>query len=247
MSQDQDHEWWRCAFGSEYLEVYAHRCDVTAGTEVDGLVVKLADAPGPILDACCGAGRHLVYLRQRGFAAFGFDFSAPLIAAAADRPSCHGAVVRADVRAPPFTAGWGAVVMLFTAFGYFDSETNRGVLSTLNGLLAPGGWIVIDMPDPARLRKKLIPESRRLTPAGYDVHEQRFFTNERVEKSVTIRRDGEIVRTYRESVQLYSQEQMCLLANQVGLEMDVCWRSLRGQSVDDGRLVFWLRKPGASS
>ena len=104
--------WWKEAFAAAYSTIYAHRSDEAAADEVAGVLPRLQAAPGPVLDACCGAGRHLAALRRAGVAVHGFDWSHDLLAEAhAQRDACIGKVVRADVRHPPFTGGWGAITL----------------------------------------------------------------------------------------------------------------------------------------
>ncbi len=155
--------WWQAAFAAGYEQVYAHRDDASAAGEIAGLLPRLRQAPGAVLDAGCGNGRHLQALRAAGLPAFGFDLSPQLLASARLRPPCQGRLVRADMRAPPLAGGWGAIVLLFTAFGYFDDAGNAALLRRLAEMLAPGGWLLLDLPEPARCAAAW---SRRASAAG---------------------------------------------------------------------------------
>ena len=73
--------------------------DAAAREEVAGLLPRLSAAPGPVLDACCGHGRHLAALRDAGITAVGFDYSAPLLTAGMAKDQARGRLVRADVSA----------------------------------------------------------------------------------------------------------------------------------------------------
>jgi SAM-dependent methyltransferase len=231
--------WWRTAFGAHYETLYAHRDDTSAAAEVAGLLPNLRRAPGPILDACCGNGRHLAALRAAGLPAFGFDLSADLLASARQRTECRGRLVRCDMRRPALTGGWGAVLLLFTAFGYFDDQDNAACLAALGGLLAPGGRLVLDLPDPEEVQRALVPRTERETACG-QVVEERVIRRGRVEKTVTLTRNGAVVQTYRESVQLYDRAGLAGVAGRAGLRVDEVWPGLRGPGIDDRRRVFWL-------
>ncbi len=239
---DAAERWWERAFGAEYLEVYAHRSDVLARAEVESLLPRLRNAPGPILDACCGNARHLAQLREAGLTAFGFDLSPHLLAAAAGRERCRGALARCDMRAPPFAQGWGAVLLLFTAFGYFDDDQNAACLRALGGLLAPGGWLLLDLPDPARLQSTLVPESRRMTAAGVELVERRRISGRRVIKDVEYRGAASPHASYRESVRLYAVAEISDMASACGLSLVETWPGLLGPRATDGRQVCWLKK-----
>jgi len=234
-------EWWRRAFTDDYQQLYAHRDDASAAAEVAGVLPLLRSCDGPILDACCGNGRHLQALRRAGLRASGFDFSADLLARAAQRDDCRGHLLRGDLREPALASGWGAVLLFFTAFGYFDDAGNAAVLAELAGLLRPGGLLMLDQPDPEHLRANLRSESERHTPDGTLLRESRQLTHDRVEKTVTLIRDGRSERI-TESVRLYEEDELTALAQRHGLRHDGRWRSLLGPEHDDDRLVLWLRK-----
>ncbi|HAT10600.1 MAG TPA: hypothetical protein DCS97_08415 [Planctomycetes bacterium] len=235
--------WWTEAFRSAYLEVYHHRTDEQAAGEIAGLLPRLRQAPGPLVDAGCGAGRHLQALRAAGLPVFGFDLSPDLLGVAAQRPAVTGRLARADLRAPPCAAGCGAVLCLFTAFGYFDDAANAACLSSLAGLLAPGGWLVLDLPDPERLRAGLQPVSERRTPRGWVVREQRRLVGARVEKTVEATPPQATPIRWQESVRLYDRSEIRGLGTAAGLVDDGMWTSLAGADQPGERIVAWLRRP----
>lgn len=235
--------WWTEAFTSAYLEVYHHRSDAQAAQEIAGLVPRLAQAPGPIVDAGCGSGRHLAALRDAGLTAIGFDLSADLLAVASGRQHCRGRLARADLRRPPFSEGCGAVLCLFTAFGYFDDAGNAACLAGLGGMVAPGGWVLLDLPEPEALRGNLQAASERRTPGGWIVRERRWIAGDRVEKSVEATPPDAAAVTWQESVRLYREAELHAMANAAGLVPDGIWPGLRGPDDQAGRLVCWLRRP----
>jgi len=229
--------WWQAAFGPDYEQVYAHRSDEAASAEIAGLLPYLG--AGPVLDACCGNGRHLAALQRAGMAAVGFDYSANLLRSAASRSEVMGRVSRADVRAIPYAGNFSAVLVLFTAFGYFDEVDNGVALAALADQLAAGGSLVLDLPDSQRVRAGLVPESAK-SVAGLTIREQRRIEGQRVVKDVHISRADGSVHAYTESVRLYAADEIARLATSVGLRVTACWSSLRGQGIDEGRQVWWL-------
>jgi len=239
-----DAPWWETAFGEHYETLYAHRDDASAVDEVAGLLPRLRQVRGPILDACCGNGRHLAALRAAGLPAFGFDLSADLLASAKRRPLCRDRLVRCDMRTPALSGGWGAVLVLFTAFGYFDDETNAAVLASYARLLAPDGVLVLDLPDPDQVRRTLVSRSERVTPCGRLIEERQIVAR-RVEKTVSIESSGKPAHTYRESVRLYGPEEIAALGATCGLIIDAVWPSLRCAQSDDRRHVYWLTRSQA--
>ncbi|MSR02083.1 MAG: class I SAM-dependent methyltransferase [Gemmatimonadetes bacterium] len=138
-------DWFQKWFGEEYLQLYPHRDGLDAEEMVALIERTLPDQPpGRVLDICCGAGRHALAFRDRGFGPIGADLSAHLLERA--REVAHVPLVRADLRALPFRPGSvGLVVNLFTSFGYFEHD--REHVAALREMIKPlrqGGWFVID-------------------------------------------------------------------------------------------------------
>ncbi|QHQ35914.1 class I SAM-dependent methyltransferase [Algicella marina] len=116
----------------------------------------LGSPTGPVLDIGCGAGRHLLWLRERGIAATGLDVSSGALETCRLR-GCRD-VLRADVLAPGALHGLGpfATILLFGQ-NIGLGVTPRGVgalLRTLAPLLTPEGRIVFTSVD-TRLRKQI--------------------------------------------------------------------------------------------
>lgn len=134
--------WYRQAFGAFYPLLYAHRNDDEARRCTQRLpqLAPLTDGRAlPVLDLGCGDGRHLPWLRAQGLTVIGLDLSRPLLAAATARAP-HAALVCADMLHLPCRDGaFGAVVSLFTAFGYFGEGPGAGALSAAGGGGAPAG------------------------------------------------------------------------------------------------------------
>ena len=235
-------DWWRAAFAEHYSEVYHHRDDASAAAEIAGLLPRLRAAPGPVLDACCGGGRHLAARRAAGLDASGCEFSDQLLGQARARTGCAGRVVRADMRSLPFSGGFGAITLLFTAFGYFDDAGNADCLRQLRNLLAPGGLVVLDLPNHQHVADTLVPISTRRTPNGMEVREQRTLSGGRMEKSVEVLRDGAAVRSWRESVRLYVPAEIAAMAVSSGLRIIDQWPSLHGSGRNEGRAVHWMKR-----
>lgn len=119
---------WRSVFG-----------DADAGrTEADvAFLCRFLPLPEyrRVLDAPCGAGRHVHALSELGYEVLGVD----------NDPAVSPKVL-CDVRElDTLPAGFDAVINLWASFGYFDSPTNEAVLGSLARRLRPGGRLVLDV------------------------------------------------------------------------------------------------------
>ena len=229
-------DWWAEWFNQTYTEVYGHRDLESAREEAEFAAQTLSLQPGSrILDLCCGNGRHSRALQDAGFETVtGFDYSSTLLEQAC---SIHNAkrLVRGDMRALPFATGcFDAVVMFFTSFGYFEDEReDKTVLNEIARVLTTdgeniGGKYIIDFLNPAHVRLNLVPRSERRL-GNRSVLEERRLTQDdaRVEKRITIRdENGE--QCFRESVRLYSREEMTALLAGAGLEPDAVYGDFLG-------------------
>src|ERR1700752_3375777 len=96
--------WWETWFGEEYLELYPHRDIASARREVSFALCHLDRDPRPLLDLCCGSGRHSLPFAELGFPPIGLDYSAPLLELARNRGLALR-LVRGDMRSLPFADG----------------------------------------------------------------------------------------------------------------------------------------------
>jgi SAM-dependent methyltransferase len=164
--------WFVRAFDALYLELYRHRDDREAASLAR--VLRATGVRGPICEIACGPGRFLRALADAGETVYGLDLSAPLLARARAVLG-GGALARGDMRALPFRGGaFGAVLLLFTSFGYFnDPDDDLRVLGEARRLLRPGGHFVLDFLNAGVTVRSLVAESRREV-AGVRVIERRW-------------------------------------------------------------------------
>lgn len=202
--------WYRNWFADElYMDIYAHRDGSEARQAVD-LFERIAGEATPhrcVLDLACGSGRHAFELARRGHRVAAADLSPTLLVAAhrkTRRHAAHVALVRSDMRRLAFRTGsFGAVLQLFTAFGYFRSDKeNAAVIGQVRDVLTPGGWYMLDFFNSTQLREQLVPESEQHFD-NIRVVQERHIRDDRVEKRIRIFHDGR-ERIFRESVRLFT-------------------------------------------
>ena len=215
--------WYVEAFRGEYLSVYPQRDLVSARLEARWLAER--GVGGRVLDVGCGFGRHVLAFREQGADAYGIDLSMDLLRMARELPETKlldTRLSRADARAVPFQRGtFDAVVVLFSSFGYLGDAGDRLVLGEIARVMKPGGLVVFDLMNPARVRASLVARSRNERD-GLVIDERRMLRDEGsiVEKTVRVtRRDG-TSHGWRESVRMYEVEEMRALLAGRGLWLE---------------------------
>ena len=206
--------WYREAFGEDYTARYAHRDAGEAAQAVALLTSQPEFEPAgvPLLDLCCGAGRHLKELRPRVGPAFGGDLSLALLRHAR-REDCP--VVQLDMRKLPFrNNSIGVVANFFTAFGYFEEdEENVFVLGEVSRVLRPGGLFFLDFLNASEVRGSFAGREQGWEETCFDRQGRRWRTRRaltpagRVEK-VSICLDTPEAPPVRESVRLFDQNEL---------------------------------------
>ena len=208
--------WYRQSFRKDYLALYPHRGLPEARADA-AAIVALVSPPKeePLLDLCCGAGRHLQALFELGFADLtGVDLSRALLRVARRRLDRQGAaavrLVRSDMRRIPFRARFATILSLFTSFGYFDrSQEDEAVLTAACAALHPGGTLVMDTLNRPWTIAHLRPRSEQALGGAHVTIERALSADgSRVEKTTRIEPATGRRNLYRESVRMYSADDL---------------------------------------
>jgi len=115
-----------------------------APAEVDWIVGHTGvELPAPVLDLCCGVGRHARAFAARGFAVTGVDLETTYL----EEAKADGLeLVHGDMRTFRREGAFDLAVNLFTSFGYFDDPADdRAVLENVFASLRPGGRFVLEL------------------------------------------------------------------------------------------------------
>lgn len=156
-------------FDEDYLYFYAMRDPDGALSDAETeLSWRLLDMePGmAVLDLACGHGRIANRLAARGCRVTGLDSSGLFL----DRARSDAAAARLDVTylhgdmRRPAPGPFDRVVNWFTAFGYFDDDGNRQVLSALAQVTRPGGRVAFELNNYAAVMRTY--QRARWCPSG---------------------------------------------------------------------------------
>jgi ubiquinone/menaquinone biosynthesis C-methylase UbiE len=200
---------------------------------------------GRIADLCCGAGRHVLRLLERGYRAVGLDLSAMMLGLArqeARRRGTPAPFVRGDARRLPFPdACLDVALNLFNSFGYCESdEENEQVLRETARVLRPGGQFFLETRNPqyqilfapVRQEVKTADGSKLVVGWRYDRETKRL--------NSTWRRPRIDRVVYRASIRLYQLEELRGMMERVGLEETGVFGGYGGEAFDGWeRLVIW--------
>lgn len=140
-----------------------------------------------MLDLACGAGRHIPHLRAAGHRAVGIDLSEALLAEAREAVGPDVPLIRGDMRALPVASGsFGAVVIFFTSFGYFETEDeDRLATAEVGRVLRSGGTFLLDYLNASHVRETLVPGDERRVGERL-VRQTRWIEDDTVVKKIEI-------------------------------------------------------------
>ena len=197
-------------FDEDYLYFYEAMLAERSEAET-AQVAELLGERVRVLDSPCGHGRIANGLAERGYRVTGIDYTELFLERARADAEARGvdvAYVHGDMRELPWRGEFDAIVNWFTSFGYFDDETNRRVLRGFHDGLRPGGRLVMELQNPARLFRILLPVTyfRRDRDVMFDIHEMDW-EKWRIATERVVVRDGR-ARSAHFTVRLYSYPEL---------------------------------------
>jgi SAM-dependent methyltransferase len=247
-----DQKWYAEFFGEDYLRIY----DTTlrperTQREVDQIIKQLDLPPGSaILDLCCGHGRHAVALAERDYQITGQDLSAFFLEKAEADAAEAGVelrLVHSDMRHIPFEDEFDAVINMFSAFGYLESEEeDQKVLNQVRKALKPGGLFLLDTIHQAWVLRNFEPRGWGISRDGTAILEERELNllTGRNDVTVTLIQPDGTRREYGHAMRIYTAAELVRMLAQAGLEIDAAYGGLDGRelTLDAPRLVLIARK-----
>jgi len=245
--------WYEEFFGEDYMRFHllGDGKYERAREECDFVVSALELQPGArVLDLCCGQGRHSVELARRGFCVTGFDLSGYLLELAqrkANELDVGVEFVRGDMREIPWADEFDAVVNLWTAFGYLESdEEDEKALRAVAGCLRTGGRALFDLWNRDRMAR-IFQHKDWYEHEGHillDEREWDWLTGRMNLRRVIVAPEGERRETGF-ALRTYTHPEFVGMLRRAGLEWERSHGDFEGSEYghDSQRMVVVARKP----
>ena len=244
-------DWFDGFFEASWLdEIALHMPAERTERQVAFLLERLDGAPGRrLLDLACGHGRIAVPLARAGWHVTGLDLSEGSLALARGASESEGLEIewiRGDMRQPP-PGPFDAVVNIWTAFGYFEEESeNQRVLDAAADSLVPGGLFLIDTINLLNLAGRFRERLWEWTETGavfLQEHQFDVLAGRSRARWTFLREDGsrsELVH----SVRAYTPHELAVMLEAAGLEIAGAWGDFDGAELgfDSRRLILLGRK-----
>ena len=243
-------EWFEVWFDTdEYHTLYGHRDTNEALTFVGQLVQTLSINPCKILDAGCGAGRHVHVWSKMGFQAHGFDLSPNSINLAiktAYEQNLDSKFSVLDLRKlkdqKGFKNQYDIVTNLFTSFGYFPNESEHiDVVEGFAYSLKVGGMLVLDYINAPYSKKRLVVHET-IIKGNTHFEITRNFKDGFFAKTISY--NDPKSQTHTELVKAWSPQELSNLLTSVGLHVKHIYGdySLNDYHEDSPRMILIAEK-----
>ena len=220
-------------------------------SQVDFIERALELPPGArVLDLCCGWGRHAVRLAQRGYRVTGLDLSAyhiQLANQAARAAGVQAEWLRADMRDVPGRNRFDAVINCFTAFGYFDEQSeDQRVLDGVARALRPGGRFFIDTINHDGLMARFRESDAIVRPDGslrIEVRRYDVLTGRTNVEWIYVDSEGKRRKAFH-SLRLYTYTEFATMLAKAGLRVVRTWGNFDGSelSMHSPRMMVMVEK-----
>jgi len=199
-----------------------------------------------VLDLGCGAGRHLQALSGVGTGLVGLDFDRTALSEARR----FAAAVAGDLRALPFrTAAFHACYCWYSTLFVFSEEENGRALAEAARVLRPGGRLLLQSVNPARLREAPVASFEAPLPDGARVREESRFdpATGRDEGTRTLILPSGEERWGRYSIRYYSLGELEERLGPSGLQLERAFGSVCGEPFDESSLdlIVLARRNGS--
>ncbi len=237
---------YRAAYGSTLTE---ERSDAEAAFASWALDLS---AGQEVLDLCCGHGRHALRLAAAGMKVTGQDLNGDYLAearAAASEKGLSLELVQGDMREIPFSGRFDAVINMFSAFGYLESEAeDQKALEAVHGALKPGGAFLVDLINREWVITNFEEKDWRVDEDGTTILERRrldLLSSRNYVSFSIIGSDGTRRESSGHRMRLYTLTEMAGMLGRAGLLLEKTFGDYDAgaYSINSRRMILAARKP----
>ncbi len=230
-------EWYEVAFDSLYPLLYEHR-NIEEAEAVIERFHELFHDKDPILDLACGNGRYLEALSRKGHRVFGLDLSHYLLRMCLDSWGHGGEIAQGDMRRiPVIDESFGAVINMFTSFGYFSKDTDNLLVSKeVFRVLEPGGVFLFDYINTGKLAVDFLEETERIS-GQFQIKEKRRiedYGKYLVKDVLAVNIQSGRKEKLEERLRLYTRDELVIMFESVGFKIDNIFGGYDGSPFVDG-------------
>jgi len=156
--------------------------------------------------------------------------------------------VQSDMRVIPFADEFDAVINIFTAFGYLETEAeDQQVFQQVHRALVPGGRFLLELIHRESLMRRFAPTGiTRLDDGTLFLEERRFdlLTSRNDVRVTMLAPDGQRWEQHH-AVRVYSLTELARMLAAAGLTVEAYYGGLDGSrlTMDSRRLAILSRKP----
>jgi SAM-dependent methyltransferase len=186
-----------------------------------------------ILDLACGHGRHSNRLADLGYNVTGIDITYGFLNIArynAKRKKLNVKYLHQDMRNIRYKEKFDRVLLLFTAFGYFDDKTNLKVLQNIAQALKPKGLLCFDTFNRDTFLKGYLPYFviEKGKDLMVDIHKYDDKTFRLYNKRIVIRDGKRKDKPF--FVRLYSPAEIRILLKKAGMRIYAIYKDWEGKA-----------------
>ena len=159
--------------------------------------------------------------------------------------------IRSDMREIDFECEFDAVINMFTAFGYLETDDDHlAVLRAVGRALKPGGKLLIDVCNRDWIMHIYQPRDWRETKSGWVLVEDRKFdpkTGRNAGHITLIGPDGQR-RTYELDIRMYTYTELAGLAARAGLQPAAAYGNFDKSDLSrtSHRMILVAQKPATA-
>ena len=221
-----DPDWWRTLFDEIYLVTDKRTVDNMDITrrEIHILQRILPLKPAArILDLCGGQGRHALELCRRGFRhCTVLDYSRPLLSVGhrnAAREKLPVRFIQGDARSLAIDAtSFDHVLILGNSLGYLaDRDADLQIMTESRRVLAPRGWLLLDVADGGAVRRQLTPNAWHEIDGDVVICREREIRDGCVcAREMVLHKSRGLIRDRNYCIRLYSADDLLSLVAHAG-------------------------------